>query len=61
MKSKDQYNWMQHYCPGDFKTMRKLMIEAVFSTDISQHFGNVAQFKSMVDLKEFAPDKGLDK
>lgn len=52
---------MQHYCPGDFKTMRKLMIEAVFSTDISQHFGNVAQFKSMVDLKEFAPDKGLDK
>ena len=37
------------------------MIDAVFSTDITKHFGDVAQFKSIISLKEFAPDKGSDK
>jgi hypothetical protein len=52
---------MSKYKVDDYKRMRKLMIEAVFATDITKHFGDVAQFKSMIGLKEFAPDKGLDK
>jgi hypothetical protein len=33
---------MHKYKHEDFKRMRKLMIEAVFSTDITKHFGDVA-------------------
>lgn len=61
MLSEDRLNWMQKFDVLDYKRLRKLMIDAVFSTDITKHFGDVAQFKSIISLKEFAPSKGPDK
>jgi cAMP-specific phosphodiesterase 4 len=52
---------MHKYGTEDYKRMRKLMIDAVLSTDITRHFGDVAQFKSIIGHKEFAPEKGMDK
>lgn len=52
---------MAGYSPEDFKRMRKLMIDAVFATDITKHFADVAQFKGIIGLKEFAPETGTDK
>lgn len=42
MQSDEKLNWMQKYTPDDYKRMRKLMIDAVFATDITKHFGDVA-------------------
>ena len=37
------------------------MIDAVFSTDITKHFSDVGQFKSLIAQKEFQPNTGTDK
>lgn len=37
------------------------MIDAVFATDITKHFGDVGQFKSIIAQPEFAPNSGTDK
>lgn len=42
MLSDERLNWMHLYDANDYKRMRKLMIDAVFSTDITKHFGDVA-------------------
>lgn len=61
MHRDSQRNWMAAYSKENVKRLRKLMIDAVFSTDIIKHFGDVAQFKSMIALKEYSPEKGEDK
>ena len=61
MQSSEKNNWMQNYSTEDFKRIRKLMIDSVFSTDITKHFGDVGQFKSIIAQKEFTPNAGTDK
>ena len=61
MNSSEKTNWMHKYSPEEYKRMRKLMIDAVFATDITKHFGDVGQFKGIISQPEFNPKTGTDK
>jgi hypothetical protein len=41
MNADEQNNWMHKFKTDDFKRMRKLIIDAVFATDMSKHFGEL--------------------
>lgn len=61
MNAEEQNNWMHKFKTDDFKRMRKLMIDVVFATDMSKHFGEVGQFKSLIANGDFKPNQGTDK
>lgn len=48
MNSSEKSNWMHKYTNEEFKCIRKLMIDAVFATDVTKHFSEVGQFKSLI-------------
>ena len=53
MNAEEQNNWMHKYKSDDFKRIRKQMIDAVFATDMSKHFGELGQFKSLIGTGDF--------
>lgn len=60
--SDSEFNILKNFSKADFKRIRKLMIDAILSTDMSKHFKESALFKNTVtseDLDPKLPDEKL--